>query len=75
MEQLLIFSKKYGVTGLLVVWLWWTNERLSKVENELHICYQNSYNKQNQQSGIKYNSQNFAILPKKQKYVSQEVES
>lgn len=75
MEQLIIFSKKYGVTGLLVVWLWWTNERLSKVESELHICYQNSYNRQNSDPGIKYNSQNFAILPKKEKYVSQEVES
>ena len=69
MEQLIIFSKKYGVTGLLVVWLWWTNERLSKVEQELYICYQNSYNKQNSKPDLNYHAKNFAILPKRKNYV------
>ena len=70
MEQLIIFSKKYGVTGLLVVWLWWTNERLDKVENELYICYQNSYNNKNSNNETSKDNLNFAILPKKIKYVS-----
>lgn len=64
MEQLIFFSKKYGVTGLLVVWLWWTNERLTIVENELHKCYENSYRKGNSQQPIKENQKNIAILRK-----------
>lgn len=69
METLIIFSKKYGVTGLLVVWLWWTNERLTKVEIELHKCYENTYNKNNSRHPYAINSKNLAILPKKQRYV------
>jgi len=65
MEQLIFLSKKYGVTGLLVVWLFWTNERLTKVENELHRCYENSYQKNNSSLPIKEDIKNFAILPQK----------
>lgn len=31
--------KKHGALGVLTVWLFYTNERLNKVEQELYRCY------------------------------------
>jgi hypothetical protein len=39
MEQFLNITKKYGVTGVLAMWLWHTDSRLTKVEEELYECY------------------------------------
>jgi hypothetical protein len=39
MEQFIAITKKYGVTGVLAMWLWHTDHRLSKVEEELYDCY------------------------------------
>ena len=74
METFLIYIKKYGVNGVLAVGLFWMNERLTKVEDELYKCYDNSINHQYHQENIKA-EQKFAILPKKEKYVSKKVES
>jgi uncharacterized membrane protein len=39
MIQFLEITKKYGVTGVLAIWLWHTDQRLCKVEEELYDCY------------------------------------
>lgn len=31
--------KKHGALGVLTIWLFYTNERLNKVEAELYRCY------------------------------------
>jgi hypothetical protein len=31
--------KKHGALGVLTIWLFYTNERLNKVEQELYRCY------------------------------------
>jgi hypothetical protein len=31
--------KKHGALGVLTIWLFYTNERLNKVESELYRCY------------------------------------
>lgn len=39
MEQFIALTKKYGVTGVLAMWLWHTDSRLNKVESALYDCY------------------------------------
>jgi len=39
MEQFIAITKKYGVTGVLAMWLWHTDSRLTKVEDALYDCY------------------------------------
>ncbi len=39
MTEFVTIIKKYGVTGVLAMWLWHTDSRLSKVEQELYDCY------------------------------------
>lgn len=41
MEQFLAITKKYGVTGVLAIWLWHTDSRLTQVEEKLYDCYEN----------------------------------
>lgn len=36
---LLDLIKKHGALGVLAIWLFYTNERLNKVEAELYRCY------------------------------------
>ena len=56
--------KKHGALGVLAVWLFYTNERLNKVEQELYRCYDkmvafNEVGKRYPKS-VKY----YAVLPK-----------
>ena len=39
LETTLKAIKDYGITGVLVAWLFITNNRLSVVENKLFDCY------------------------------------
>ena len=56
--------KKHGALGVLTVWLFYTNERLNKVEQELYRCYDkmsvsNEVSKR-YPKGVDY----YAVLPK-----------
>lgn len=68
MEAIFVSIKKYGVTGVLVAWLWYTDNRLSKVEQQLWDCYKSqtasTYNGHDGKSTFEL----LAILPQKMKY-------
>ena len=66
MLEIVQITKKYGVTGVLVAWLWITNDRVEALENKLVNCYQMQLiNKPKSASLIVINDNQFAILPKK----------
>lgn len=66
MLEIVQITKKYGVTGVLVAWLWITNDRVEALENKLVNCYQMQLmNKPKSASLIVINDYKFAILPKK----------
>ncbi len=67
MEQFLTLTKKYGVTGVLAMWLWHTDSRLTKVETELYDCYKAKVAQITQKSPEL--NQLFAILVDKPKMV------
>jgi hypothetical protein len=56
--------KKNGVSGLLAIGLFYTNERLNKVEQELYRCYDkmSAYNEVGNRypKGLDY----YAVIPK-----------
>jgi hypothetical protein len=56
--------KKNGVSGLLAIGLFYTNERLNKVEQELYRCYDkmSAYNEVGKRypKGLDY----YAVIPK-----------
>lgn len=61
---LLDLLKKHGALGVLTIWLFYTNERLNKVEQELYRCYDkmsvsNEVGKR-YPKGVDY----YAVLPK-----------
>jgi hypothetical protein len=69
METIFLSIKKYGVTGVLVAWLWYTDNRLSKVEQQLWDCYK-SNNASIFDGSFKANDGGlFAILPNKRKII------
>ena len=66
MLEIVQITKKYGVTGVLVAWLWITNDRVEALENKLVNCYQMQIMKNSKLSENFVTSQiNYAILPKK----------
>jgi len=56
LETTLKAIKDYGITGVLVVWLFITNNRLSVVENKLFDCYMTKHAK------VK-TTENFVLIP------------
>lgn len=40
MTELAAITKKYGATGVLACWLWFTNSRVEDLENKLINCYE-----------------------------------
>jgi hypothetical protein len=66
MLEIVQVTKKYGVTGVLVAWLWLTNDRVEALENKLVNCYQMQVMNGNKAvSDILYNQQLEGILPEK----------
>lgn len=63
MQELVTIVKKYGVTGVLCVWLWHTESRLSKVEQALYDCYKESTIRNHASSLFIVPQRLFAILP------------
>lgn len=77
MEWFIKIGKQYGVTGFLAIWLFWTNERLTKVEDELYKCYDRSVTIKSNQSSrdIIISEKQYAVLTKKEKYVKEKTNS
>ena len=73
MEWFIKMGKQYGVTGFLAIWLFWTNERLTKVEDELYKCYDRSSIIRSNQSSRNFiiSNKQYAVLTKEEKYVKE----
>jgi hypothetical protein len=68
MLEIVQITKKYGVTGVLVAWLWITNNRVEALENKLVNCYQMQIMKSSKLSeNFVTNQMSWAILPKETK--------
>jgi hypothetical protein len=68
MLEIVQITKKYGVTGVLVAWLWITNNRVEALENKLVNCYQMQIMKNSKLSeNFVTNQMSWAILPEKLK--------
>lgn len=67
MGELVTIVKKYGVTGVLCVWLWHTENRLNKVETALYDCYKESTIRQGAQQTSALPERLIAILPNDKK--------
>ena len=66
MLEIVQITKKYGVTGVLVAWLWITNNRVEALENKLVNCYQMQIMKNSKLSENFVTSQiSWAIIPEK----------
>lgn len=64
MTDFVAIIKKYGVTGVLALWLWHTDNRLNKVEDALYDCYKEQSFKQGSASNqIRIPERLIAILP------------
>lgn len=61
------------MTGFLAIWLFWTNERLTKVEDELYKCYDRSSTIRSSQSSRNFiiSNKQYAVLTKEEKYVKE----
>ena len=66
MLEIVQITKKYGVTGVLVAWLWITNNRVEALENKLVNCYQMQIMKNSKLSeNFVTNQMSWAIIPEK----------
>jgi hypothetical protein len=66
MLEIVQITKKYGVTGVLVAWLWITNNRVEALENKLVNCYQMQIMKSSKLSeNFVTNQISWAIIPEK----------
>ena len=66
MLEIVQITKKYGVTGVLVAWLWITNNRVEALENKLVNCYQMQIIKNSKLSeNFVTNQISWAIIPEK----------
>lgn len=66
MLEIVQITKKYGVTGVLVAWLWITNDRVEALESKLVNCYQMQIMKNSKLSeNFVTNQISWAIIPEK----------
>lgn len=63
MTEFVTIVKKYGVTGVLCLWLWHTDNRLNKVETALYDCYKTQTFRQATKTRIDLPVQLLAVLP------------
>jgi hypothetical protein len=63
LETTLKAIKDYGITGVLVVWLFMTNNRLSIVEQKLFDCYMTKHVSVGTTENVLLISEFLAILP------------
>lgn len=63
MTEFVTIIKKYGVTGVLALWLWHTDTRLNKVETALYDCYKEQSFGQASKTRMNLAQKLIAILP------------
>ena len=63
MTEFVTIIKKYGVTGVLALWLWHTDNRLNKVETALYDCYKEQSYRKATNTRIQLSQKLYAILP------------
>lgn len=64
MTEFVTIVKKYGVTGVLALWLWHTDNRLNKVEDALYDCYkEQSFKQGNASNSYEVPEKLIATLP------------
>jgi len=63
MTEFVTIVKKYGVTGVLALWLWHTDNRLNKVEAALYDCYKEQSYRKATNTRIELSEKLYAILP------------
>ena len=68
MENIIIYLKKYGVTGLMAGAVFWLNMRLNTVEDRLYKCYDQQIDdvRRSDTSTLTKTLQLVAILPKEE---------
>lgn len=67
MTEIVTIVKKYGVTGVLCIWLWHTDNRLNKVETALYDCYKNQTMRSFISSSVILPERQLAVLPNDKK--------
>ena len=67
MTEFVTIVKKYGVTGVLALWLWHTDNRLNKVETALYDCYKEQNYRQATHTRIELPDRLYAVLPNDKK--------
>ena len=67
MTEFVAIIKKYGVTGVLALWLWHTDSRLNKVETALYDCYKEKSYRQATHTRIELPERLYAVLPNDKK--------
>jgi hypothetical protein len=68
MKEFVEIASKYGATGLLAVWLFITNKRVEKLEQQLYDCLtQTYYDRRNSEQNTTH-TKYFAVLPEKIRY-------
>jgi hypothetical protein len=63
LETTLKGIKDYGITGVLVAWLFITNNRLSIVENKLFDCYMTKHSSIKTTENVYMMPELIAIIP------------
>lgn len=64
MTEFVTIIKKYGVTGLLAVWVWTLQTEVKEMREMLVDCYQFKDNNASDSSDSKQRKDLYAILPK-----------
>lgn len=67
MTEIVTIVKKYGVTGVLCIWLWHTDNRLNKVETALYDCYKTQVMRPYANKSIILPERQLATLPNDKK--------
>lgn len=64
MTEFVTVIKKYGVTGLLAVWVWTLQAEVKEMRTMLVDCYQVQMHSSNESKRHIEKNQTFAIIPK-----------
>jgi len=71
MTEFVTIIKKYGVTGLLAVWVWTLQAEVKEMREMLVDCYQFQNYKASESNDLKQRKELFAIVPKD--YISEKI--
>lgn len=71
MTEFVTIIKKYGVTGLLAVWVWTLQAEVKEMREMLVDCYQFQNHNASESNDLTQRQELFAILPKD--YISEKI--